>query len=135
MTENVVTQRLRDFTVRIRPADSESIVGTGIVVTTDGKIVTCAHVVKSAGVEPRELNGKELGIYFPQAQAGEKKDRRAKVVAFFPDFDDDVVLLQLTDGSAPLGPELMPVLGTAEKSQDNAFRSYGYRRLEDYVAG
>jgi hypothetical protein len=66
---------------------------------------------------------------------GEKKDHRAKVVAFFPEFDDDVVLLQLTDGSVPLGPERMPVLGVAEKSQGNGFRSYGYRRLEAYIAG
>jgi hypothetical protein len=41
----------------------------------------------------------------------------------------------LTDGTIPLGPESMPVLGTAEKSQGNGFRSYGYRRLEDYLAG
>ena len=132
---NVRTQNLRDFTVQIRPTDAEGIVGTGVVVSPDGKVVTCAHVVKSAGVEPRVLNGKELGVYFPQALGGEKKDRRAKVIAFFPDFDDDVVLLQLTDGLAPLGPERMPVLGTAEGSQGNGFRSYGYRRLEDYIAG
>jgi tetratricopeptide (TPR) repeat protein len=135
MTNNVVTQKLRDFTVQIRPADSEKIVGTGMIVTTDGRVVTCAHVVKSAGVEPRTVNGKELSVYFPQALGGEKKERRAKVAAFFPDFDDDVVLLQLTDGNVPLGPELMPILGTAEKSQGNAFRSYGYRGLEDYIAG
>ena len=60
MTENVVTQNLRNFTVQIRPTDSENIVGTGIVVSADGKVVTCAHVVKSAGVEPRQVNGKEL---------------------------------------------------------------------------
>ncbi|MEP7133506.1 MAG: trypsin-like peptidase domain-containing protein [Chloroflexota bacterium] len=135
MINNVRTQNLRDFTVQIRPADTETIVGTGMVVSADGKVVTCAHVVKSAGVEPRVLNGKELSIYFPQALGGEKKNCNAKVIAFFPDFDDDVVLLQLTDGSAPLGPERMPVLGTAEESQGNAFRSYGYRRLEDYIAG
>jgi tetratricopeptide (TPR) repeat protein len=132
---NVRLQNLRDFTVQIRAADSEAIVGTGMIVSPDGKVVTCAHVVKSAGVEPRTLNGKELSVYFPQALGGEKKGHRAKVVACFPDFDDDVVLLQLTDGSAPLGPERMPVLGTAEKSQGNGFRSYGYRRLEDYIAG
>jgi tetratricopeptide (TPR) repeat protein len=132
---NVRLQNLRDFTVQIRAADSEAIVGTGMIVSPDGKVVTCAHVVKSAGVEPRALNGKELGVYFPQVFGGEKKDHRAKVVAFFPDFDDDVVLLQLTEGSVPLGPERMPVLGTAEKSQGNGFRSYGYRRLEDYIAG
>jgi tetratricopeptide (TPR) repeat protein len=135
MNENVVTQKLRDFTVQIRPANSENIVGTGVVVSTDGKVVTCAHVVKAAGVEPHTLNEKELVVYFPQAQGGEKKDRRAKVIACFPDFDDDVVLLQLMDGNVPLGPEKMPVLGTAENSQGNGFRSYGYRRLEDYIAG
>lgn len=132
---NIRLQNLRDFTVQIRSADTEAIVGTGMIVSPDGKIVTCAHVLESAGIEPRALNGKELGVYFPQALGGERKDHRAKVVAFFPDFDDDVVLLQLTDGLAPLGPERMPVLGTAEKSQGNGFRSYGYRRLEDYIAG
>lgn len=131
---NVRLQNLRDFTVQIRNADNQ-IVGTGLIVSSDGKVITCAHVVESVGVEPRALNGKELGVYFPQALGGEKKDRRAKVVAFFPDFDDDVVLLQLTDGPAPLGPERLPVLGTAANSQGNGFRSYGYRRLEDYIAG
>jgi trypsin-like peptidase len=135
MNNNIRTQNLRDFTVQIRPCDSEAIVGTGVVVSPDGKVVTCAHVVKSAGVEPRALNGKELGVYFPQALGGEKKDHRAKVIAYFPDFDDDVVLLQLTDGVAPLGPERIPILGPAEESQGNDFRSYGYRRLEDYIAG
>jgi hypothetical protein len=125
---NIRLQNLRDFTVQIRHTKTNAIVGTGIAVSTDGKVVTCAHVVKSAGIDPRALNGKELDVYFPQTLGGENKDRRARVIAFFPDFDDDVVLLQLTDGGAPLGLEKMPVLGTAEKSQGNDFRSYGYRR-------
>ena len=49
MTENVRLQNLRDFTVQIRNANDQ-IVGTGIAVSTDGKIVTCAHVVEAAGV-------------------------------------------------------------------------------------
>jgi hypothetical protein len=64
MAENVVTQNLRNFTVQVRHTDSDVIVGTGIAVSPDGKVVTCAHVVKSAGVESRILNGKELGVYF-----------------------------------------------------------------------
>ncbi|HLF91414.1 MAG TPA: hypothetical protein VI451_20890 [Anaerolineales bacterium] len=39
-------------------------------------------------------------------------------------------MLQLTEGLAPLGPERMPTLGAAKKSQGNPFRSYGYRSLE-----
>ena len=57
---NVRLQNLRDFTVRIRDANDQ-IVGTGIAVSTDGRIVTCAHVVRAAGVEPRIADGAELG--------------------------------------------------------------------------
>ena len=47
---NVRLQNLRDFTVQIRRVDTDAIVGTGIAVSTDGKIVTCAHVVEAAGL-------------------------------------------------------------------------------------
>jgi len=153
-------QNLRDCTVQIRHAKTDAIVGTGIAISMDGKIVTCAHVVAAAGVNPRagrpipghweliwesiwgrkpdalaDAGDAEVGVYFPQARGGEEKVRRARVVACFPQHDDDVVLLQLTGGPAPLGPEQIPVLGRAEPSQDNPFRSYGYRRLEKYIAG
>jgi hypothetical protein len=131
---NVRLQNLRDFTVQIRN-DADQIVGTGIAVSTDGKIVTCAHVVRAAGIEPRDPNGAELGVYFPQARGGEKKDRRATIARYFKDYDDDIVLLQLTGGSSPLAPEQIPVLGTSNCSDENPFRSYGYRRLEKYIAG
>ena len=38
-------------------------------------------------------------------------------------------------GSSPLAPEQIPVLGTANSSDENPFRSYGYRRLDQYIAG
>ncbi len=46
---NVRLQNLRDFTVQIRDANDQ-IVGTGIAVSTDGKIVTCAHVVEAGHI-------------------------------------------------------------------------------------
>jgi tetratricopeptide (TPR) repeat protein len=134
MIQNVRLQNLRDFTVQIRDANNQ-IVGTGIAVSTDGKIVTCAHVVQAAGVDPRNSNGAEVGIYFPQARGGEEKNRRATIAKYFEDYDDDIVLLQLTGGLSPLAPEQIPVLGTANASDENPFRSYGYRRLEKYIAG
>ena len=83
-TNNVRLQNLRDFTVQIRRADDDAIVGTGIAVSTDGKIVTCAHVVEAAlGAHPREANGAEVGIYFPQARGGEEKKYNAKVNCCF----------------------------------------------------
>jgi len=114
--------------------DNDAIVGTGIVVSTDGKIVTCAHVVEAAGIDPRDANGAEVVVYFPQARGGEEKNRKATVIQYFDSFDDDVVLLQLS-GLSPLAPEQIPVLGTADSSENNSFRSYGYRRLDKYVAG
>jgi hypothetical protein len=128
-------QNLRDFTVQIHHGTKGGIAGTGIAVSPDGKVVTCAHVVGTAGVNPRHADGAEVGVYFPQARGGEKKARRATVAACFPQYDDDVVLLQLTDGPAPLAPEQIAVLGRADSSQGNPFRSYGYRRLESYIAG
>jgi tetratricopeptide (TPR) repeat protein len=130
---NVRLQNLREFTVQIRDANDQ-IVGTGIAVSTDGKIVTCAHVVRAAGVEPRNANDAEISVYFPQVRGGEEKSRRATIAKYFNDYDDDVVLLQLKDPS-PLAPEQIPVLGTASSSEENPFRSYGYRRLDQYIAG
>jgi len=135
MSDNVRLQNLRDFTVQIRDPASNAVVGTGIVVSMDGRIVTCAHVVQAASVEPRDGDGAEVGVYFPQARGGDVKARRATVACCFPQHDDDVVLLQLTGGPTPLGPEQIAVLGTADESVEHHFRSYGYRRLETYSAG
>jgi tetratricopeptide (TPR) repeat protein len=137
MSENQVRlQNLRDCTVQIRCPSDNAIVGTGLAVSMDGKIVTCAHVVETAlGVHPRQGNGVEIGVYFPQVRSNERKDRRAKIAGCFPQYDDDVVLLQLLDGPAPLAPEQIAVLGKAEESCDHPFRSYGYRRLDKYLAG
>ena len=132
MTENVRLQRLYDFTIKI--CNSEDLaVGTGIVVSADGKIVTCAHVVESAiSMHPREAMGQEIHVYFPQVSAAERKARIAEVVGCFPQHDDDVVLLQLKDGPAPLGPEQIALLGRAAGSEGNEFQSYGFASIGSY---
>ena len=127
MSKNVRLQKLRDFTVQIRHPTTDDIVGTGIVVSADGKVVTCAHVVKAVlGVHPRKANGAEVGVYFPQARGSDAKARFAKVTACFPQHDDDMVLLQLDDGPSHLASEQIAVLGTADESITHPFRSYGY---------
>jgi len=133
MNENVRLQNLRDFTVQIRDAN-DRIVGTGIAVSTDGKIVTCAHVVEAVGVNPRNSNGMEIGVYFPQVREGETKNRKAVVENFFPNHDDDIMMLKLTGDAPPLAPEQIAVLGTADKSEGNPFRTYGYSPVGDYPA-
>lgn len=132
----VRTQNPRDFTVQIRRVDDDEIVGTGIVVAAKGQVVTCAHVFEAAtGVHPRDAGDAEVGVYFPQVGGAETKERTAKVEACFPSHDDDIVLLQLTGGPAPLGPGQIAVVGKAVPSQGNSFRAYGYRRLDKYLAG
>ena len=130
---NVRLQNLRDFTVQIRDVN-DKIVGTGIAVSMDGKVVTCRHVVEAA-IKGSVIAGAKVGVYFPQLRGGEEKTRKAIVEKYFPNHDDDVVLLTLVGGASPLAPEQIPTLGTAESSDGNLFRAYGYRKLEKYVAG
>lgn len=68
----------------------------------------------------------------PNVRADRSVSRRAKVKGCFPEHNDDVVLLKLSDGPSPLGPELAAKLGSARGSQDHDFRSFGYRRLKNY---
>ncbi len=129
---NVQIQNLRDFIVQIRHAASDKIKGTGFVVSTDGKIVTCKHVVQDANVEKQAAEEVEVGVYFPQVKDPDMKSHRARVVGCFSEYDDDVVLLQLVGDTVFLSPEKIAVLGTVDESynNNNPFRSYGYGKLE-----
>lgn len=146
-------QDARDFTVRVKHLKTGKTVGTGFVVSADGKIVTCAHVVVAAGVIP--ISGKRIpsywklaieslgikstkdiepsdyvGIYFPQL--AQDKLKKARVVTAISDAEDDVVLLQLVDGPSPLGPDKVAHLGAAVDSPGHGFNTFGYRRLGQY---
>jgi len=130
-----ILQNLRDFTVQIRDPENGRIHGTGLAITMDGKVITCAHVIHAIlTVHPRDAANAEVGVYFPQARGDERKAYRATVAQCFPSHDDDVVVLQL-DAPPPLGPEQLPTLGTAEPSAFHPFRSFGFRRLAQYQAG
>jgi tetratricopeptide (TPR) repeat protein len=133
MSNEVVLQNLRDFTVQIRRADTNAIVGTGVVVSMSGEVVTCAHVAQAAlGKHPREAMGAEVGVYFPQLRGGEEKARSATITRCFPQHDDDVVLLTLQGGTTPLGPEQIAVIGAADQSVGHEFLSFGYSPMGPY---
>jgi tetratricopeptide (TPR) repeat protein len=131
----VILQDLRSFTVQIRHSTIDQVVGTGIVVSTGGLVVTCDHVAKAAGVDPRSPNDATVGVYFPKRRGREAERRRAAVKACFPDSDDDIVVLQLIDGTLPLAPQQIAILGSADESRWHRFESYGYRRLDRYLGG
>ena len=125
-------QDLRYFTVKICDVAFNKILGTGFVVSRQGKIVTCAHVVRKASETGKVAEGLEVGVYFSRATNPDSKALRATVAACFQDYDDDVVLLQLENPYLPDGIEVA-ILGTAEESADHPFQSFGYRRLDNYL--
>ena len=134
MPEGVGLQRVRDFTVQIRRPDTGEIVGTGVVVAADGRVVTCAHVIEAAlGVPAREARDRVVGVFFPRL-AHREQERTATIIGIFPDHDDDVVLLKIV-GAITLTPRQVAILGTAEESEGHPFQSYGYRRLDDRPSG
>lgn len=66
-------QNPRDFTVKIRRTSDNMVVGTGFVVSLQGQIVTCAHIVEQAtGLHPSRSEAEtEILVYFPKARPGQ----------------------------------------------------------------
>jgi len=134
MPENVRLQNLRDFTVQIRDPENKEIIGTGIVISPDC-IITCAHVVEAAiGKSPPEASDSKIGVYFPRFESREPQSLHAVVDCCLLEHEDDIVSLKLIDGRAPLGPEQLALLGSAEQSEGHIFRSYGYSPTGEYPA-
>jgi tetratricopeptide (TPR) repeat protein len=157
--QHVRLQNIRDFTVQIRQSETNEIVGTGFAIAPNGRILTCAHVIEEAipkggkrgglilkawrklkgekpDCEDGETQRPEVMVYFPQVQMKELRQKRARVVARFKQYEDDVVLLELVNGqNFPLAVEKLAVLGTAESSARHEFQSYGYQSLGDFHAG
>lgn len=133
MPEEIGLQDLLDFSVKVLNKSGDP-VGTGIVISPEGQILTCAHVLRAVGVEPRKAKNKTINIHFPQVRGGEEKKRKARVKTFLPKHEDDIVVLELTDGKSPLAPEQIARLGTAEGSEHHEFRSYGFSSIGSYLA-
>lgn len=138
MTEDtsteVIRQDLRKFTVQIRDARTDEVIGTGIVVSTSGLVITCAHVVEAAGIDVRGDRNSVVGVYFPARFGRRAETRRATIRFAFTTSDDDLVCVQV-DGPLPLASDQVAVLGAAQGSRLHPFESYGYRRLERYIGG
>jgi hypothetical protein len=127
-------QNLLLFTVQVRSLATEKVVGTGIVVSRDGMIITCLHVLEMAGINPIEAGDKEVSVCFPKNRYRQMQVCKATVLAYFPDYDDDIVILKINNPPS-LSPDQVAILGTAELSSGNPFRSYGFRQLGDSPSG
>jgi len=130
----VVNQWLRDFTIQIRDSNNQ-IAGTGFVISDEGGIVTCAHVIRNVldvKTPVHKCIGAEIRVYFPQARRSEDRAQTATIAASFEQYADDVVLLKLKSSLSPLAPGKYARICAGDRSDGNPFRSYGYRRLDRY---
>lgn len=123
-------QDILNFTVQIRDPENKRVFGTGFVVSTDPSplIITAAHVIKAIlGTHPRFAIGAEVGVYFPKAENKQHRPQHANVSCCFSEYDDDVILLQLSvPDPRPFNRQNYAILGAADGSERHQFISYGF---------
>jgi tetratricopeptide (TPR) repeat protein len=124
--DDKLLQNLRDCTVRVHRADTRAIIGSGILVSISGQIITCSHVLRAAGIESTAEPPGEVGISFPQARDSEQIIFQASIVATPGSGPIQPVLLQMDAEQVPLAPEQIAVLGAVEQGEPRRVRSYGY---------
>jgi hypothetical protein len=110
---------LNKYTVRVK---TEVSIGTGIIVTDTGLILTCYHVVgdvKNAFFE-------DIEIYFPEA---EKTTKAVQVIKEYCSPDLDIAFLEIREklpeqsAVAPLGEEVV---------DGHEFASVGFRKADQF---
>jgi len=132
MTTNtrVVGQSVRNMTVQVRDPDTLGVRGTGVLVSPSGQVVTCAHVIRDCGVDPYDMDGTVM-VHIPATTEHDAEDREARISWFPEGSEDDLVLLKLTGG--PVAPERVGRFGPADVSAEHPFRSFGFRRRDEYL--
>jgi hypothetical protein len=153
-------QNLKFITARIHHIDTDEIVGSGIVLSKNGLIATCMHVVRDSGVDPRtgkpfpntfemirssfskrgnysEENTKaEITIYFQWARNPEERKQKAITVCCFDKYDDDIVILKLNSGCLPEGIQPAEIdIGkySINRFPKHEFKSLGYRSFGEQI--
>jgi hypothetical protein len=121
--------------VQILDRELRKVAGTGAVVSPEGHVATCAHVVRSAGVDPARIGG-EVGVLRPEGPRQEGWTGIATLVATpLPDHGDDIVLLRLL-GERTFDDRDFAHLGPGEElDEDEEFRTWGFPDLDRMSGG
>jgi S1-C subfamily serine protease len=118
---------LSKCTVAIQKAGSNSIVGTGVIVTDDGLIITCYHVV--GNIKTKTLD-KTVDVYFPVIP---NIKGHADVLEEYSDSSLDIAFLRLQE------KELPKQVAVAKLSKEviprNDYQSFGFRESKIVEGG
>jgi len=122
-------EELEKFTVQISRLDEEAALGTGILVTNDGLIATCYHVVKSV-IKSRSAGSSSKKKYATVSFSDGAIRLEAEILEQYCKENLDVAILkidQVPEGyeEAKLGIRIYDYLG-------HHFVSRGYRKNERY---
>ncbi len=108
---------LTDGIVRIIKSDG-TITGTGFVLTGEGLIATCAHVVKSTGVEPDGI----VRLVFHHSS--DEATALVEPEGWRDPKEEDIAILRL-NGSLPEGVKPLP-LGPSTDIAKHPFETFGF---------
>ena len=120
-------QDLRRFTVMILDPNHTRVGGTGVIITREGGVATCAHVLRNLGLDPYK-QGVEAGIRRPAVGRMPEWQGIAYLLGpANPDYGDDIVVLQLL-GSWSFNESDYAHLGKG-RDTESEFSLYGFAAL------
>jgi Trypsin-like peptidase domain len=129
----VITQDVRRYVVEIRAIGSGDTQGTGVVVSTNGEILTCYHVLTALAGDPLRPGQLVADVVLPP-DSGDKLDFSATFVA--GDQETDLALIRICNvPESGLLAGSVASIGAAEDCFLHRFVSYGFRTLGDRVGG
>jgi S1-C subfamily serine protease len=116
---------LQKCTVAIRRYTDAKVLGTGLIVASDGLILTCYHVV--GDIKNRTID-EIVDIYFPSTP---EVKVHAQPIKQYCDSKLDIAFLQLQEKL----PDLTRVadLGDSEDPKEHKFQSFGFRNPEGTI--
>jgi tetratricopeptide (TPR) repeat protein len=135
-SRGIILQEPRDFTVQILYRPNLTVLGTGVLISADGIVITCRHIFAPSGRSPstdQEITQLPLCVRFPPRVAGTSSTHQVTIAAQTAQYEDDLVCLRVQNPPA-LANRNVAKLGSGADSALHEFRSYGYRQLDQYQA-